>query len=369
MSPKARRIRTPVRREKAEIYILISLLSFGFSVGVTRLFLSLTGFPQIGNSQFHISHVLWGGLALFIAALLPLIFANRWVYLWGAVLAGVGVGLFIDEVGKFITQTNDYFYPPAAPIIYAFFLATVLLYFQIRSPHPRDDRTELYHALDALEEILDHDLEPSERSDLIRRLNQVVEDSDHPDLSTLAAHLLQFVQSEPIWITESPPTFPEKLAFQWKRWNARWLTERRLRAILIGLLGALGASANLRSARLLILSIDPAAMDQMIRQMVQSGLIASPAGASWYVVRLALESIVGGLLIISAGLLLFNRKVAAFRIGLLGLVLSLTAVNLLVFYFDQFSTILAASIQFVTLILLLFYRNRLSRGGAFDGER
>jgi len=75
--------------------------------------------------------VLWGGLILFIAALLPLLFTNQWIYTTSAVLSGLGVGLFMDEVGKFITQTNDYFYPPAAPIIYAFFLLVVLIYVDI----------------------------------------------------------------------------------------------------------------------------------------------------------------------------------------------------------------------------------------------
>ena len=45
-------------------------------------------------------------MTLFIAALVPLIIANRRVYLVGAILGGIGVGLFIDEVGKFITAGN-----------------------------------------------------------------------------------------------------------------------------------------------------------------------------------------------------------------------------------------------------------------------
>ena len=108
------RIRRPVRREGAERYLLFTLLSFATSVALTRLFLELANYPQLGGGELHIAHVLWGGLLLFAAALLPLIFANRWVYVTGSLLAGVGVGLFIDEVGKFITQTNDYFHPAAA---------------------------------------------------------------------------------------------------------------------------------------------------------------------------------------------------------------------------------------------------------------
>ncbi len=133
-------IQTLVKREGAESYLLYSLLSFAASVSLTRLFLELTGYPQLGNSELHIAHVLWGGLLLFIAALLPLLLANRWVYTVGGMLGGAGVGLFIDEVGKFITQSNDYFYPPAAPIIYAFFLLVVLLYLRVRRTASEDPR-------------------------------------------------------------------------------------------------------------------------------------------------------------------------------------------------------------------------------------
>jgi hypothetical protein len=124
MNSSIGRIRRPLKREGAERYLMLTLVSFAASVILIRLFLNLAGYPQVGSGELHIAHVLWGGLLLFVASLLPLLFANRWAYTAGALSAGVGVGLFIDEVGKFITQANDYFFPAAAPIIYAFFLLT-----------------------------------------------------------------------------------------------------------------------------------------------------------------------------------------------------------------------------------------------------
>jgi len=121
-------VRSAIKRSRAENYLLISLTTFAASVITTRLFLQATGYPQLGSNILHIAHALWGGLLLMISVLFPLLFANRWALSWSAALNGLGIGLFIDEVGKFITQNNDYFYPPAAPLIYAFFL---LLLFNI----------------------------------------------------------------------------------------------------------------------------------------------------------------------------------------------------------------------------------------------
>lgn len=58
---------------------------------------------EIGD--FHIAHVLWGGLLGAVAAVLLLfIWRGPNVICVGSLLAGIGFGLFIDEVGKFITS-------------------------------------------------------------------------------------------------------------------------------------------------------------------------------------------------------------------------------------------------------------------------
>jgi len=294
-------IRQPVKREGADQYLLVTLLSFAASVILTRLFLELTGYPQLGGGNLHIAHVLWGGLLLFFASLLPLVFANRWVYTVGAVLAGSGVGLFIDEVGKFITQTNDYFYPLAAPIIYAFFLLTVMLYLRLRRPYSQDPRTELYQALDAFEEVLENDLDSQERDELERRLRYVALQTDKPDLATLADDLLEFLYCEELQLANRRPSFPERLQNHLKHHEKRWLDMRVLRAGLAGGLIAVGLMALINMVTALPIGPNPASLERTLMRLIIGGQLSSMQGINWFAARLALESSVGVLLLVSAG--------------------------------------------------------------------
>ncbi len=107
------------------------------TVLLTRAFLAAAGYPQIGGGGLHVAHVLWGGLLMALAFVLLLSFAGPAVRPFGALLGGVGFGLFVDEIGKFVTSDNDYFYEPTAALIYAVVVGFVLLGEMLhgRSPH------------------------------------------------------------------------------------------------------------------------------------------------------------------------------------------------------------------------------------------
>src|SRR3989304_1453524 len=258
------RVRTPVRREGAQTLLLLVLLSFGASVVLTRLFLQLTGFPQLGGGELHIAHVLWGGLLLFVASLLPLIFANRWVYTLSAILAGLGMGLFIAEGGKFTPQANDYFYPAAAPIIYAFFLLTVMLYVRLRRPQRRNPRTELYRALEAFEEILDHDLEEDEQEELKERLSYVVQHSKDVNLARVAQEMFEAVSTG--WLPGAPDSqgVAERLLARAQRLEKRLLPRTRAKAVLIGGVAGPGVVALVSVAGLVLGTLSPGALDRLV---------------------------------------------------------------------------------------------------------
>ena len=185
MSNEHKKIRSAVRRYHAENYMLSSLVAFCVTVVSLRVGLQLTGFPQIGNDILHIAHALWGGLSLFIAVLLPLALANRWAIEASAYLSGIGIGLFIDEVGKFITQTNDYFFPPALSLIYGFFLLNVFVYlYFFRRPHQKDPRKAMYHAFEGLQDALDGDLDSEEATRIEGQL-AIAKQSDRDEIVNL----------------------------------------------------------------------------------------------------------------------------------------------------------------------------------------
>jgi hypothetical protein len=84
---------------------------------VVRAALAPTGWPQLGGGETHFTHLLWGGLGMLIALILFMPTQGR---LWRSLAvpsAGIGFGLFIDELGKLITSDNDYFSQPAVALV------------------------------------------------------------------------------------------------------------------------------------------------------------------------------------------------------------------------------------------------------------
>jgi hypothetical protein len=125
---------------------------------IVRFYLSLTGYPQIGNSTLHISHLLPGTILLLVSVLIMLSAVNRAVRDLASVLSGIGFGLSWDELGKFITETNNYFFKPTIGLIY---LTFVLLYLLARYAGQRRLSQDDYiaNAIDLIKEAAIKDLD------------------------------------------------------------------------------------------------------------------------------------------------------------------------------------------------------------------
>ncbi|MFF4504302.1 hypothetical protein [Streptomyces sp. NPDC001401] len=124
-----RRHSGPFRTATAGADLRLFLLTGIATVLLTRWLLARTGYPKLGGhgTGLHIAHMLWGGLLMAAGLVVLLVFLGRRVRLWGAVAGGVGFGLFIDEIGKVVSDGGGYLYRPAAGLIYLAFAGLVVL--------------------------------------------------------------------------------------------------------------------------------------------------------------------------------------------------------------------------------------------------
>ncbi len=347
-----------VRRESAEWYMLLNLICFAGSVTVTRFYLSTTGYPKIESGDYHIAHVLWGGLLLYLGALVPLIFSNRGVYSIGSVLAGIGYGLFIDEVGKFITTSNDYFFPIAAPLVYVMFLLSVIVLLHIRRSGYTPKFAELSRALEEIQESLDEKATEEEWIQMKVNLKAFIERAPSTNHAELAQALLKFVEAEPAPLPRKR-TFQIRTPRKLKQFLIQLLPEKRLRALLIiGLLG-IGLLMLKNPLSVLLSNWFGGEVGAFLISLHAGRQVAAASAPGWFETRLVLEVVVAFLLIPAAILLMAKRNRTGTIVGIIGLLLSLMTVDLLLFYFEQFSTIITTSIQFLLLVGLFYLRNRL----------
>ena len=318
--------RSPVRHDQAEKYILISLIAFAVTVIVTSTFLQLTGFPQIGNSVLHIAHALWGGLLLLVAAYLPLAYANRWVIQASALLGGIGIGLFIDEVGKFITQANDYFFPTALLFVYGFILLNALVYLYFCRQSKESPRQAMYHVFKGLQDVLEGDLDSAEAGKLEAQL-AIARQSDRAEIVSLANALSDFLEKE------NEHLIPAKLDF-WKRLTmwidaaGHHLGRSRHRAVIsVLLIGWVFFVAG------------------YITIIIQGEVNLDSQVLQWRIPQIVIQIVVGILLLFATLLWLRKRESLGLKFGISAFLISLVALQLIYFYISQFLAITATLLQ------------------------
>ncbi len=145
-----RLINNPVTRFDSVQKLEWFLMSAITTILVIRTQLWLTNYPELGGGGLHIAHLLWGGLFMVISLWIGQIYLNRWSRHVMAILGGIGFGFFIDELGKFITQDNNYFFKPAAGLIYLIFVVMFLIIRELSRRQELGPQAALANALSLL---------------------------------------------------------------------------------------------------------------------------------------------------------------------------------------------------------------------------
>lgn len=169
-------------------YFLITSVT---TVLLIRTFLRLTNYIQLGSGELHIAHVLYGGFFMLIAIIIFLSFLNESIKEVSAVIGGFGFGFFIDELGKFITQDNNYFYRPTIALVYLTFIALYLVTKVLENRSSMMPEEYFANAMEKLKQLGTGSLSYRSKQQIIKYLKY--SDQANP----IAPHLIKLVQSIP----------------------------------------------------------------------------------------------------------------------------------------------------------------------------
>lgn len=169
------------------------LVSAVVTVLMIRAYLSATGYPQVGGGGLHIAHVLWGGLLMLVGVLFLVLRLGRPAMRTGALLAGVGFGFFIDEIGKFVTSDVNYFFEPAVAMIYVTFVGIAIALAVVKHRVRMDSRSALANAMALYDQAVNDPAADDARREVLRLLAQ---SDPHEPLVPVMRAAVEAVQSE-----------------------------------------------------------------------------------------------------------------------------------------------------------------------------
>lgn len=185
------------KRLNASTFFLDFLTWAILSLLGTRLFLELTGYFTLGRGNWHVAHVLWGGLFMLLAIIIVFVFYGKNALRYASIFAGVGWGLFIDEIGKYLTRDNNYWFRPAIIFIYISFILLFLLYRFLEKKGQTNRRLLWHDLLEDCQDLADDDLEKREKKELLSKIKKLDTLSPSPAETKLLLALKNLVLSTP----------------------------------------------------------------------------------------------------------------------------------------------------------------------------
>ena len=313
------------------------------AVLLIRAWLSLTGYPQIGGDGLHIAHLLFGGVGMLVALLSSLAFLGRRTRTFAAIVGGAGFGAFIDELGKFITSDNNYFYQPAMALIYVIFVLLFIAGNRLATDSDLTPDERLAQALDVITSAVTEGYPKRERDEAMQLLTQ--SDPKNPLVPALE-HALEQIAATP----DRPVSLAEREAARVGK-SYTWLVGQRWFLSLVLVLAGLSTVFGLRSLSITVLT-DP--VDRRLQAYVES-----TAGL------FLIASLIGSMLLIVGLVHLRGSLLAAFQWFRRSVLVSLLVAQPLAFYEQQLTALVGLVLNLVLLSALEF---GIARESALDAQ-
>ena len=309
---------------------------------VIRTQLWLTNYPQLGGSGLHIAHLLYGGIFMVLAIGILATFLGRSLRRPAVVIGGVGFGFFIDELGKFITADNNYFFQPTAALIYLLFIGLFLITRALQRQRGLSPPERLSNALDLIGEAARHHLDENEK----RRAVELLEGADRSD------PLYQPVRRLLAELDAIPPPEPPRIA-RWARAGRdryfRFVETPSFRPVLVWVF-TLWALLSISSILALVLSVG------LELGGARSGFESDSLGDLSFLNIASLGSSTVSMLLVALGLwrLRTGDRLAAYRMFDRALLVSIFVTRVFAFVESQFGAVFGLGIDLVLLVTLRY---------------
>ncbi len=190
------------------------------------------------------------------------------------------------------------------------------------------------------------------------RLDEIITNAKNPNYRRLAEELQDFVVSDALEATTEKPNMFDKIITHWEWLETNYMTETRVKYAIVITLLLLGVPSFLQLVEFSMASQNPVQRDAYLLAIADEIPHITSNGAMWACVLIMSDGALGCLLTIGGLLIVAGRRTWGTETASISLVIKLVAINLLLFYTEQFSTVFTALIQFTVLQALYFYQRK-----------
>lgn len=325
-----------VRRLEVGMLFDTFLVSGATCLLVIRAALAATGWPQLGNDTLHIAHMLWGGVGMVVGFFIVFALSSRYALIVAAVVGGLGFGAFIDELGKFITSDNNYFFEPTIGLIYIIFIVFYLAGRTLERTLRPSQNTYVVNALDRTKEAFVIGLREKDQKVALEYLAEC--DQSDPVVVEVQ-DLVRLLQP----VTAKPPGRPARAGAAVRHFYARLVQWRPFRFLLAATV-VVFVAANIVWAIALTVGLGAGAAELEDLSFGQSGQILGAA--------------ISGFLGLAGVIVLWFSRIWAYRLFDYAVLVSIFLTQIFRFWQHELAAITGLVISLVLHLALSFAIDR-----------